>query len=121
MRPFSAIARFSILFIVAVSIPLASSLLQGSIPAAQESMNFSVEGKITQHTGNKLTLNTEGNMVFRVVYNEKSKVARKDGSEGTPKDLVVGTRIHVDGELTEAGEIIAGKINIRSEPAAEKR
>jgi hypothetical protein len=121
MRSLSSIAHLISLFIIAVSIFLAAPFLQGSRPAAQESMNFSIEGKITQHTGNKLTLNTEGNMVFRVVYNEKSKVARKDGSEGTPKDLVVGTRIHVDGELTEAGEIIAEKINIRSEPAAEKR
>ena len=121
MFPLIGFARFISLFIIAVSISLAAPFVRGSSPTAQESMNFSVEGKITQHTGNKLTLNTEGNMVFRVVYNEKSKVARKDGSEGTPKDLVVGTRIHVDGELTEAGEIIAGKINIRSEPAAEKK
>jgi hypothetical protein len=108
------------LFILAVGISLALPILQGSNPAAQETMNFSIEGKITQHTGNKLTLNTEGNMVFRVVYNEKSKVARKDGSEGTPKDLLVGTRIHVDGELTESGEIIAQKIAILAESAGGK-
>jgi hypothetical protein len=84
-------------------------------PAAQESMNFTVEGKITKHTENKLTLNSEGNMIFHVVYSEKSKVTRKDGSEGTPKDLLVGTRIHVDGELTESGEIIAQKISLQAE------
>ena len=89
--------------------------------AAQESMNFTVEGKITKHTENKLTLNSEGNMIFHVVYNEKSKITRKDGSEGTPKDLLVGTRIHVDGDLAESGEITAVKITIQSESASEKR
>jgi len=115
MRPLTAIARFISLFTIAVSIPLAAPLLRGSSPAAQESMNFSVEGKITKHTENKLTLNSEGNMIFHVVYSEKSKVTRKDGSEGTPKDLLVGTRIHVDGELTESGEIIAQKISLQAE------
>jgi hypothetical protein len=93
------------------------ALIQGTSPApalaAQETMSFTVEGKITQHKANQLTVNTEGNIVFRVVYSEKTSVARADGSAGSPKDLTVGTRIHVDGELTESGEIIAGKIRIQ--------
>ena len=121
MRPLTAIARFISLFTIAVSIPLAAPLLRGSGPAAQESMNFSVEGKITKHTENKLTLNSEGNMIFHVVYNEKSKVTRKDGSEGTPKDLLVGTRIHVDGDLAESGEITAVKITIQQESTDKKQ
>lgn len=90
-------------------------------PAAQETMNFTVEGKITQHEGNKLTLNTEGNIIFRVTYSDKTGIQRKDGSAGTSKDLQVGTRIHVDGDLTESGEIIAHKITVQSESAGEKR
>jgi hypothetical protein len=90
------------------AVPLPSS-------RAQETMNFAVEGKITQHTGEKLTVNTEGNIIFRVVYSEKTSITRKDGSEGSSKDLRVGIRIHVDGDLTESGEIIAQKIAIQSE------
>lgn len=88
---------------------------------AQETMNFTVEGKITQHTGQRLTINTEGNIIFRVVYSEKTSITRKDGSAGSAKDLRVGVRVHVDGDLTESGEIIAQKITIQSEPQAEKR
>jgi len=90
-------------------------------PAAQETMNFTVAGKITKHEGNKLILNTEGNIIFRVTYSDKTEIERKDGSAGTSKDLQIGTRIRVDGDLTEAGEIIAHKITIQPEPAGEKR
>jgi hypothetical protein len=90
-------------------------------PAAQDAMNFTLEGKITKHAGQKLTLSTEGNIIFHVVYNEKTSILRRDGSSGTSEDLHVGTRIHVDGDLTEAGEIVAQKITLQSEPAAEKR
>jgi len=86
-----------------------------ALAIAQESMNFTVQGKITRHMGNKLTVNTEGNIIFRVVYNEKTKIARPDNSEGTAKDLQVGIRIHVDGDLQESGEIIALKITIQQE------
>jgi hypothetical protein len=85
------------------------------LPLPQETMNFTVQGKITQHTGQKLTLNTEGNMIFRVVYSEKTSITRQDGNAGTSKDLTVGIRIHVDGDLTESGEIIAQKIVIQPE------
>ena len=86
---------------------------------AQE-MNFTVEGKITQHTPGKLTVNTEGNIIFHVVYSYKTEIVRKDGSAGTSKDLKVGTRIHVDGDLRESGDIIAQRISIQPDSAAEK-
>jgi len=78
-------------------------------------MNFTVEGKITQREGNKLTLNSEGNIIFHVVLNEKTEVKNKDGSAGATKDLQVGTRILVDGDLQESGEIIAKKVAVQSE------
>jgi hypothetical protein len=92
--------------------------LPGTDGAAQETMSFSVAGKITQHAGKRLTVNTEGNIVFRVVYNDQTAVIRADGSAGSAKDLAVGTRIHVDGELTESGEIVAAKIKILPAPTA---
>jgi len=87
----------------------------------EQAINFTVEGKITKHAGQKLTMSTEGNIIFHVVYSDKTQVTAKDGSVGSSKDLRVGVRIHVDGELTEAGEIIAQRITIQSEPKGEKR
>jgi len=123
MRKLPALAKIDALIAIALTALVASSARTPLVarPVAQESMNFTVEGKITKHAENKLTLNTEGNMIFHVVYHEKSKVTRKDGSEGTPKDLEVGTRIRVDGELTESGEIIAQKITIQSESSDKKQ
>lgn len=112
--PFARIFTLSGIIFAALVAPAARTPLVAR-PPAQESMNFSVEGKITKLAGNKITLNSEGNMIFHVVYNEKAKVTRKDGSEGSPKDLQVGIRIHVDGDLTESGEIIAQKITIQQE------
>ncbi len=116
MRQLTARARFVLLWIAILTL----ATLRAH-PLGQDAMNFTVEGKITQHSGNKLTLNTEANMIFRVVYNEKTKIAGKDGGEATPKALTPGTRIHVSGDLTESGEIIAQKITIQSEPGAGKR
>ena len=87
---------------------------------AQDAMNFTLEGKITKHAGQKLTLSTEGNIIFHVIYTDKTSIQRKDGSVGTAEDLQVGTRIHVDGDLTEAGEVVAQKITLQSKPADEK-
>jgi hypothetical protein len=99
--------------------------LDGSCAGQQASddqaMNFTVEGKITKHVGQKLTLSTEANIIFHVVYSDKTQITAKDGSVGSSKDLRVRVRIHVDGELTEAGEIIAQKIAIQAESAGDKR
>jgi hypothetical protein len=104
-----------LLITIALGVFFIARPLKAYFPPQEEPMSFTVEGKITQHSGNKLTLNTEGNMVFRVVYTEKTTVTLKDGSTGSAKDLAVGTRIHVAGELTESGEIIAGKIKVQAE------
>ena len=109
--------------LLALTLTLASA--GGFHPAlaapAQGDMNFTLEGKITKHVGTKLTLSTEDNIIFHVIYNDKTTVARKDGSAGSAQDLQVGVRIHVDGDLTEAGEVVAQKITILPEPAGEKR
>ncbi|MGA2630111.1 MAG: DUF5666 domain-containing protein [Terriglobia bacterium] len=100
--------------------PALATPAPGAAPA-QDNMNFTLEGKITKHSGSKLTLSTEDNIIFHVVYNDKTTIARKDGSAGSAQDLQVGVRIHVDGDLTEAGEVVAQKITILPEPAGEKR
>jgi hypothetical protein len=87
--------------------------------ALAQEMNFTLQGKITQNAGGKITVSTEGNIVFRVTYNEKTEITRADGSAGSSQDLQVGVTIHVDGDLQESGEIIAHRIEILKEP--EKR
>jgi hypothetical protein len=107
----------------ALLLGLALPFTPGNTPrpglALAQEMNFTLQGKITQHTGEKLTVNTEGNIVFRVTYNEKTEITRADGSSGSSQDLQVGKTIHVDGDLQESGEIIAHKIELLKE--AEKR
>ncbi len=97
-------------------VPTNESVPRLGLALAQE-MNFTLQGKITQHTGEKLTVNTEGNIVFRVTYNEKTEITRADGSAGSSQDLRVGKIIHVAGDLQESGEIIAHKIEILKEPS----
>jgi hypothetical protein len=97
-------------------IPTKESAPRLGLALAQE-MNFTLQGKITQHTGERLTVNTEGNIIFRVTYNEQTEITRADGSSGSSQDLRVGKTIHVDGDLQESGEIIAHRIEILKEPA----
>jgi hypothetical protein len=113
------VAALTIGLLQPLTVPERSSLPPGL--ALAEEMNFTVEGKISQHVGNKLTLNAEGNIIFHVIYNDKTEIKNKDGGPGSPKDLQVGTRIHVDGDLQESGEIIAQRISIQSDSAGEKR
>jgi hypothetical protein len=85
-----------------------------------QDMNFTLEGKITSNTANKLTVSTEENMVFHVLYNERTEIKKKDGSPGTARDLQVGIRIGVAGDLAESGEITAKKIEIQTEGSEKK-
>lgn len=118
VRSFAFLAATILLAVVTPFVALTASLAS---PPNQETMNFTVEGRLTRHTGSKLTLSAEGNMIFHVVYNEKTEIARKDGSAGSAEDLRVGARIRVDGELTEAGEIIAQKIRVLPDSTGEKQ
>jgi hypothetical protein len=79
----------------------------------QEAMNFTVEGKITRHDPGKLTISSGENIIFRVRYDDKTDIKRSDGNPGTTKELRVGVVVRVEGELTEAGEIIAARIEIQ--------
>jgi hypothetical protein len=55
-------------------------------------------------------------MIFHVRYDEKTEFKRDDGSPGSSKDLRVGLRIRVEGDLTESGEIVAEKIELQKAP-----
>ena len=108
--------------LIALVLPLALTDAISSRPdlALAQEMNFTLQGKITKRDGNKLTVNTEGNIIFHVSYDDKTAITRADGSAGSPQDLQVGVTIHVDGDLQESGEIIAHKIEVLAEPDSKK-
>jgi len=83
--------------------------------SAQEENNFTLEGKITEKAAGKLTISTGENMIFHVLYNDKTEIKKKDGSPGTAQDLHTGLTISVAGDLAESGEITAKKIAIEGE------
>ena len=78
---------------------------------AQES-GFTLEGKVTQKSEGKLTVSTEGNIIFHVRYDEKTDIRLKDGAPGSDKDLKAGLKVKVEGDLSESGEILAHKIQV---------
>ena len=98
----------------ATSLPLATPVPAFSAQDQQE-MNFTLEGKITEKTASKLTVSSGENMIFHVLYNDKTEIKKKDGSAGTAQDLHIGLRISVAGDLAESGEITAKKIEIEGE------
>jgi hypothetical protein len=90
------------------------------ILAAQDENNFTLEGKITEKTAGKLTVSTGENMIFHVLYNDKTEIKKKDGSPGTAQDLHTGLRISVAGDLAESGEITAKKIAIEGDGSGKQ-
>jgi hypothetical protein len=92
-----------------------SSPLSAVPTLSAQDMNFTLEGKITEKTAGKLTVSTGENMIFHVLYNDKTEIKKKDGSPGTAQDLRIGIRISVAGDLAENGEITAKKIDIERE------
>lgn len=77
--------------------------------------NFTLEGKITEKSGTKLTVSSGENIIFHVVYNDKTQIKKKDGSAGTGQDLHAGVTISVAGDLAESGEITAATIDIEND------
>jgi len=89
---------------------LATSL--ASPAAAQETMDFTVEGKISRHEPGKLTVSMEGNIIMHARYDDKTTILRADGSPASEKDLQVGAMVRIEGQLPESGEIIAHRITL---------
>lgn len=85
-----------------------------------QAMNFTLEGRISKLESNKFTVSTEENIVFHVTYDEKTEIKRPDGSAGSAKDLKVGIRVNVDGDLAESGEIAAHRIEIEPDAGPKK-
>ncbi len=103
-------------FAAAIALPM----LTGPPSALAQSMNFTLDGKITRVSPGKLTVSTEGNIIFRVSFDDKTEIKRQDGSKGSAKDLRVGVKVRIEGDLTEAGEVVAQKIELQENSASEK-
>jgi hypothetical protein len=106
------------------ALPLSLTTFASAPSAAPTSfaqdMNFTLEGKITEKTASKLTVSTGENMIFHVIYNDKTEIKKKDGSAGTAQDLHTGLTISVAGDLAESGEITAVKIAIEGEGSGKQ-
>ena len=101
------------------TLPLSKTTLLSPLSAvptlSAQDMNFTLEGKITEKTAGKLTVSSGENMIFHVLYNDKTEIRKKDGSPGSAQDLHTGLTISVAGDLAESGEITAKKIEIEAE------
>jgi len=109
-----------LLCFVPPAISLAADSPGWSLLSPQE-VNFTLEGKITRQTPGKLTVASVENIIFRVRYDDKTEIKRKDGSAASAQDLRVGVEVRVEGDLTEAGEVLAARIELLSEPASKRR
>ena len=93
---------------------LPSPRTEALTPLAQD-MNFTLEGKITEKTEGKITVSGGDNVIFHVVYNDKTEIKKKDGSPGAAQDLHIGVTVSVAGDLAESGVITAKKIEIEGQ------
>ena len=103
--------------IAPVLILACSSVLPGlavAVSLPQESA-FDVEGTISQLSAGKLTVNSGQGIIFHVVYDDKTAIAKADGTAGSKKDLKLGIKVHVVGQLQSSGEIKAERIEIGDE------
>lgn len=87
---------------------------QGQNPPSQP-ISFTVNGKITEASSGKLTVDGGQNMLFTVKYDSTTQIQHSDGSPAKGSDLKVGIKILAKGDLTEAGDVIAKKITIEPE------
>jgi uncharacterized protein DUF5666 len=111
----AALASLLLLAFSFVGTKLPSSPHASAAVLAQDDTNFTLEGKITEKSAGKLTVSSGENMIFHVLYNDKTEIKKKDGNPGTGQDLRTGVKISVAGDLAESGEITAKKIEIEGE------
>lgn len=88
--------------------------------AQQGGSNFDLEGKITQRSENRLTVDTGQGILFHVTFGDKTSIVRADSSGGSQADLKVGVKIHAIGELQDSGDIQAQKIEIEAPGGSAK-
>ena len=87
-----------------------------AILRAAPEMDFTLEGTVNSLDHNKLTVHTEENIIFHVNYDDKTEFKDEDGKPAHSTDLRVGSRIRVEGDLAESGEIAAQRITLLKAP-----
>lgn len=92
---------------------VAAPASQGQNPPPQP-IAFSVNGSITERSAGKLTVDSGQNMLFTVKYNSTTQIKHSDGSPAKGSDLKVGVKILAKGALTQAGDVIAKTITIKT-------
>jgi hypothetical protein len=96
--------------------PLVNLLAQAAAP---QGTNFDLEGNITHQEAGKLTIDTGGNIIFHATYTADTAMVHADGKPASEKDLKVGVKVHILGDLQESGEVKAQRIEI--EDGASKK
>lgn len=118
MRRVAVFAGFLLCALLVSRTTFASPPSAGPRPAPQDM--FTLQGKITDKSAGKLTISSGENMIFHVLYNDKTEIRKKDGSLGAANDLHIGLTIMAEGDLAESGEITAKKITIQPEGSENK-
>ena len=115
--------NFSVLILLGTSFIASAVSSGGLVPSApqEREVNFTLEGKITERAEGKLAVSADGNILFRVLYNQQTEIKQSDGGPASAKDLRVGAVIYVEGDLSESGEITALKIELRAKRNPERR
>jgi hypothetical protein len=83
-----------------------------AVQTTPQTMDFTLEGAISRHEPGKLVISAEGNMIFHARYDEQTTILHADGSPASAKDLHVGIKVRIEGELPESGELIAHRITL---------
>ena len=76
------------------------------------SSNFTLEGTISDQSPGKFTVDSGGQMIFHVTYDTNTAIHKKDGTPGAAKDLVVGAKVKVVGNLDNSGVLEAHEIDL---------
>lgn len=102
--------RAGALLLVAGGFLVASPL---SFPS-QQADSFDLEGKISQQSQGRLTVDQGQGILFHVVYDEHTVIVGPAGKPGTGQDFKVGGRVHVLGDFNESGEVKARRIEVQA-------
>lgn len=106
--------------LVAVLFLCSAGFLSRTSRAQDQGNNFDLEGKITQQSKDRLTVDTGQGILFHVTFDDKTSIVRGDSTPGSEQDLKVGVKIHAIGDLQDSGEIKAQKIEIEAPDKSAK-
>jgi hypothetical protein len=104
----------------AISLLCLGAFLAVPAPAQQGGSNFDLEGKISERSKNRLTVDTGQGILFHVTFDDKTSIVRADSSAGSEEDLKVGVKVHAIGVLEDSGDIQAQKIEIEAPEKSAK-